>query len=475
MSFCGKCGTRLDDNAWRCPNCGMPVPGAQEPEPAYREPAYEQPSYDQRAYEQPGYEQRTYDQPAYEQPGYDQRTYDQPAYEQPGYDQRAYDQPAYEQPGYSDPAYRQPDYQESSYENAGFRRQTYDGQSYREPAYDRPERQTVYDGDQRLDFNAGKEAVSDFAGRAISGAKNFAGQIGKKVEDRNAAITARVEEDARRQKEAQQKKKTLRMEEGTKHMSSTELWSWLKQSSKRQMFYTDEPSDMTEDAFMGKIQNRLEQNDVPASVERRTIEWDRSGVNKTVYLVRPETELVNPLSCLVQFNHVGSFTFVEEKTFITPPDLPEVPEKPLPLDAHAAKTAGTLLTYGLIAIVAGIVLAVTITEGLGLLIALAGVVMMICGYFMNQKNRAIREHNAKCAAQERAWNAAWENWKNSIFLHSFQEDINGQLSRIFDAVFETIKQVNSELFSNAKSVEQEESSKMNELEQLIARRKDEYR
>ena len=94
---------------------------------------------------------------------------------------------------------------------------------------------------------------------------------------------------------------------------------------------------------------------------------------------------------------------------------------------------------------------------------------------MNEKNRAIREHNAKCAAQERAWNAAWENWKNSIFLHSFQEDINGQLSRIFDAVFETIKQVNAELFSDAKSVEQEESSKMNELEQLIARRKDEYR
>ena len=75
----------------------------------------------------------------------------------------------------------------------------------------------------------------------------------------------------------------------------------------------------------------------------------------------------------------------------------------------------------LIAIVVGLVLAFTsrYTRGIGFLVALVGAGMMIGGYFMNQKNRAIREHNAKCAAQERAWNAAWENWKNSIFLHSF--------------------------------------------------------
>ena len=460
MSFCGNCGTRLDDNAWRCPNCGMPVPRAQPPEPVYEEPAFPEPAYGQPSYQEPAYPEPGYSEPAYGQP-----SYPEPAYSEPSYPEPAYEQPSYEDNGFRRPAYGAPGDREPSYDHSA-------PPSSRPPAYGAPS-----GGEQRRDFSAVKDTVMDSAGKAFTGAKNFAGQIGKKVEDRNAAIAAQVEADARRQKEAQQQKKTMRMSEGTKHMSDTELWSWLKQSSKRQLFYTDEPSDLTEDAFMGKIQNRLDQNAVPATVERRTIEWDRSGVSKSVYLVKPRTDVVNPLSCLVQFNHVGSFTFVEEKTFITPPDLPEVPEKPLPLDASAAKWAGTLLLYGLIAIVVGLVLAFTsrYTRGIGFLVALVGAGMMIGGYFMNQKNRAIREHNAKCAAQERAWNAAWENWKNSIFLHSFQEDINGQLSRIFDSVFETIKQVNAELFSTAKSVEQEESSKMNELEQLIARRKDEYR
>lgn len=422
MSFCGNCGTRLDDHAWRCPNCGMPVPGAEEPEPVYTEPSYPKPSYSEPSYSEP-----SYPEPNYPEPSYSERSYPEPT-------SGPYDRPAQPRP----------------------------------PVYGAPP------VGSRRDFNAVKDTVVDSAGKAISGAKNIAGQIGKKVEERNAAITAKVEEDARKQKEAQQHAKTMRMSEGTRHMSTTELWSWLKQSSKRQMFYTEQPSDLSEDAFMGKIQRRLEENAVPASVEQRTIEWDRSGVNKSVYLVKPETEVVNPLSCLVQFNHVGNFTFVEEKTFITPPDLPEVPEKPLPLDSSSVKWASMLLLYGIIAAIAGLVL-FSVETGIAFFVLLLGAGMLAGSYFMNQKNRAIREHNAKCAAQERAWNAAWENWKNSIFLHSFQEDINGQLSRIFDSVFETIKQVNSELFSASKSVEQEESSKMNELEQLIARRKEEYR
>ena len=91
------------------------------------------------------------------------------------------------------------------------------------------------------------------------------------------------------------------------------------------------------------------------------------------------------------------------------------------------------------------------------------------------KVAALEEHNRNCAAQEVAWNQAWNNWENSIFLHSFQENVNGQISRIYDAVFECIKQLNEELFSQKESAEQEESQSMNELEQLIARRKDSYR
>lgn len=80
MSFCGNCGTRLDDNAWRCPNCGMPMPGAQQPEPAYSEPAYERPAYGEPAYGHPSYNEPAYEQPAYEEPAYEDSGFRRPAY-----------------------------------------------------------------------------------------------------------------------------------------------------------------------------------------------------------------------------------------------------------------------------------------------------------------------------------------------------------------------------------------------------------
>ena len=92
-----------------------------------------------------------------------------------------------------------------------------------------------------------------------------------------------------------------------------------------------------------------------------------------------------------------------------------------------------------------------------------------------QKIDEIVSHNKRCMEQEEAWRKAWSDWQDSIFVHSFQEDVNGQLSRIFDAVFECIKQVNGEIFNIKQIAEKEEESNANELEQLIERRKNDYK
>ena len=237
-------------------------------------------------------------------------------------------------------------------------------------------------------------------------------------------------------------------------MSSTELWSWLQKDSKRQHFYTEELNTVTQAEYMQKLEEKLQTNNVPATVAVRDIQWDRSNVRQRVCCVQPKSSAVNPLSCLVQFNHVGKFTFVEEKTFITPPDLPKVPEKPVKLDADLLKRVSWMIW--------------------GILIAVIGVLLWY-GYSAKQQLNALREHNKKCKQQEKAWTAAWDNWEDSIFLHSFQENINGQISRIYDAVFECIKQLNEEMFAQKASAEQQETRSMNEMEQQIARRKDDYR
>lgn len=330
-------------------------------------------------------------------------------------------------------------------------------------------------------FDQFKQSMKDTAGKALVGAQGLANQVARKVGDTKAAMQNKAGEEVRLNQQRQamereQRKKRNTLEgygDGSQFMSSSELWSWLKQDTKRQMFCTENGSSVTEEEFMQRIYQQMYQNGVPAKIIRRSVQWDRSNTQRTNFFIKPVTNAVNPLACMVQLNHVGKFTFVEEKTFIMPPELPEVPMKPMSENASLNALASACTKWGLVILLAGLFL--MFQAGGGLFLPLLGAALLCVRLWCNMKNKAISEHNKKCAEMEREWAAAWQNWQNSIFLYAFQEDVNGQLSRVFDAVFECIKQVNGEMFAATKVIEEEESSNINELEQLIARRKDEYR
>lgn len=334
-------------------------------------------------------------------------------------------------------------------------------------------------GPSQIDLNDVKQTVSVAADKAFSGAKDLAGKINSAVNTTLEHQKEKVNQEVQQQiTNAQRTKKSPRAEvssKGTEYMSSTELWSWLQKSSKRQHFFTEEENTLSQEDYIQKLSQKLVDNHVPASVATREVVWDRSQISQKITYVQPVSEAVNPLSCLVQFCHVGKFTFVEEKTFITPPDLPPVPEKPVTISAELRKRANWILG-GILLALAGLLIMFPLEQAVvGIVVLLAGAAMAWFGYSAHMKVSALEEHNKKCAAQELAWSKAWNNWENSIFLHSFQESVNGQISRIYDSVFECIKQLNDEIFAQKDSVEQEESQSMNELEQLIARRKDTYR
>lgn len=334
-----------------------------------------------------------------------------------------------------------------------------------------------------VDMSAVKDTVTDVAGKAFSGAKDLADQINKKVNTTLEDQKKKANDAAKKQiEDAQRPAATTKYRSDvseTDYMSSTELWSWLQKDSKRQHFYTEELNTVTQAEYMQKLEEKLQANCVPATVAVRDIQWDRSDVRQRVCCVQPRSSAVNPLSCLVQFNHVGKFTFVEEKTFITPPDLPEVPEKPVKLDADLLKRASWTVWGMVIAVIGVLWLMMSMSNRdstlPALVLTVVGGALLWYGYSAKQQIAALREHNKKCKQQEKAWATAWDNWEDSIFLHSFQENINGQISRIYDAVFECIKQLNEEMFAQKAPAEQQESRSMNEMEQQIARRKDDYR
>ena len=259
--------------------------------------------------------------------------------------------------------------------------------------------------------------------------------------------------------------------------SQSELWTWLKKDDRRQLFFRDGQEPLDEADYMALVSEKLAQNEVPATIERRHIAWDRSTIAEEMYVVAPSTSAVDPLSCVLQFASVGEFSFVEEKTFLAPPALPPVPEKKVPVPAN--KYAG-LATVAFGAIVIGVIAlllgsAIRLGPALGIVLILVGLGLFYLQSIGNAPVEAARKHNENVNRQEAAWEKAWDKWETDVFIHSFQESTHGQVTRIYQAVFESIKQVNAELFQGAESVEEREEAKMGELESQIARRKKSYR
>ena len=324
------------------------------------------------------------------------------------------------------------------------------------------------------DFAAVKDGMKNAAEKAFVGAQHIANQVGNKINEIKEKEEAALETEVAASKKA--KNSSRDNVDTTKFMSATELWSWLKKDAKRQLFYTDNRNEVTEEEFVSRVEEKMQENGVPAKIEKRKIQWDRSAVQRECYFVLPQTEVVNPVSYILQFNHVGNFSFVEEKTFITPPDLPEVPGKPKP-DANKYGSSIIMLIAGILLFLFGLsgIGELNRMAGFVMLLLIAGAVLAVAGGYGYIKYSVIVKYNQKCAEQEKAWNLAWSNWRNSIFLYSFQEDINGQLSRIFDAVFGCIKQVSDDIFKEQAAMEDDSSQRMSELEEMIERHKEEYR
>lgn len=352
--------------------------------------------------------------------------------------------------------------------------------SYEEPAFSNGEPAPSYEesapSNKKMDFTKMQPFFNDFVDKAsetASKAADRAKSIASQTKDKIEKSSDKELERAIKKNEARNKQKEGLVSNnysGTNYMSTSELWTWLKKDSKRQQFYTDGGFGESENEYMEDLRGKLEDNSVPAKIEKRKICWDRSDATEEVYVVVPETKVVNPLTYLVQFCHVGDFTFVEEKTFITPPDLPERPGEKLPI----SKGTATLMLYlGVAAIVCFLAAAFAGRNG-GSFILVAVVLGGIDAYLW-YKNKKIFDYNKKCDEQMKKWNEAWDNWKKSIFLHSFQEEINGQLSRIFDSVYSSINQLNDEKFKDKKVLDVQDVNGMNEMEELISRKREEYR
>lgn len=309
-----------------------------------------------------------------------------------------------------------------------------------------------------IDYSAAKESINELTSTAYEGAKDVANKVNKSLKEKQ-------------QKEKEKYKKydgeNIEVNDGL-----TPLWTWLKKDSKKEHFYNETELTLEENQFISAVQEKLDENMVPVQIVKEDVVWDRMDEYQSRYVIHSlDKNVVNPYSCLLSFNKIGKFTFVEENIFITPPKLTKVPGTKVDLPPNNGLS---LILYGVAALIIGMVVGAQIA-GLLLVCIIVGICLIAYGIMLNSNRASAIEHNKQVDKDIKEWNRIWDEWERKSLMCSFQEDSNGQLSRIFDAVYDTVKQVSAELIKGKVVSSEVEKNDLNDLEQLVSRRRNEYR
>lgn len=309
-----------------------------------------------------------------------------------------------------------------------------------------------------IDYSAAKESINELTSTAYEGAKDVANKVNKSLKEKQ-------------QKEKEKYKKydgeNIEVNDGL-----TPLWTWLKKDSKKEHFYNETELNLEENQFISAVQAKLDENMVPVQIVKEDVVWDRQDDYQTRYVIHSlDKNVVNPYSCLLSFNKIGKFTFVEENIFITPPKLTKVPGTKVDLPPNNGLS---LILYGVAALIIGMLVGAQIA-GLLLVCIIVGICLIGYGIMLNSNRASAIEHNKQVDKDIKEWNRIWDEWERKSLMCSFQEDSNGQLSRIFDAVYDTVKQVSAELIKGKVVSSEVEKNDLNDLEQLVSRRRNEYR
>lgn len=309
-----------------------------------------------------------------------------------------------------------------------------------------------------IDYSAAKESLNELTSTAYEGAKDVANKVNKSLKEK--------------QQKEKEKYKKYDGENIEVSLGLTPLWTWLKKDSKKEHFYNETELTLEENQFISAVQAKLNENMVPVQIAKEDVVWDRLDEYQSRYVIHSlDKSVVNPYSCLLSFNKIGKFTFVEENIFITPPKLTKVPGTKVDLPPN---NGISLILYGVAALIIGMVVGAEIA-GLLLVCIIVGICLIGYGINLNMSRASAIEHNKQVDKDIKEWNRIWDEWERKSLMCSFQEDSNGQLSRIFDAVYDTVKQVSAELIKGKVVSSEVEKNDLNDLEQLVSRRRNEYR
>jgi len=265
------------------------------------------------------------------------------------------------------------------------------------------------------------------------------------------------------------------------------IWSRLVLSSWRREFRCPEGLEVTNEEFAARLATAIQENRIPAEVTLRVVSWDSTSRQQARILVRytGSGSATDVLRYLVGIDQMGRFTYVEEKTYFAPPDLPYVPREKRKVPRASTGMWIAILVAALIHFLIGYALEFwELSDWLTFVICkappfvLGGIALF--GFAKDSEKMSqldeVTNWNRAAESETRAREKAWDDWQSHILTAAYSSRIDDTLGRFVEAVRSTVSDVTQELFTdrNAELVkETEQETTREEIEAELKRRREE--
>lgn len=248
------------------------------------------------------------------------------------------------------------------------------------------------------------------------------------------------------------------------------LWVDLANKITRVTYYSDDILDISEEQFGIALQHKLDANHVPSRVEKTQIKWDNSGVTQQRLIIHPTMLKDSPMCFSVGLNRIGNFTFIEERTYIKPPELPTTPGMTRSVPIVEVKS----LLLGAAIFCCGFPL-FPLSIVLGLIALVVGAILVANFFASRGEARDAKEYNKEVEKDTIAWEKAWDEWESKYFSVSYLANTDDVMGRLHQAFHDSIEQVSKELFVNQIGSESKETLSQGELRQVVEKRRASYK
>jgi len=308
------------------------------------------------------------------------------------------------------------------------------------------------------------------------------------------------------------------------------IWtSLLKSEAKTEIYIPPEVSlNVSLDDFFKAFKRKITENRINADVTIDDVHWDDTDIVQKRIVVQYKggdaSNTNNIQQFLIGLDSVGNFTYIEEKIFLSRPELPKypkskvgIPSKPYVSEPYVKeptveKPRAMPMVIGVITgLISLMVIFAYVTQNATPItgMILLGVAVILIGRyaikkinynkdqnafhnaFLNAANkykdklakaesdyqRALtnaNKVNSEANAEQKAWDKAWSDWNNNVLKTAYLSTTNDIFGRFTRALSSSVKLTIKELFEDKKAElkdRQEKEYNEEHIESLIREKK----